>query len=131
MQIFKQREICSMSPATFSLLSFTDKKGNQPSMMLFMLFSPTFSGAPSNSNTLALTPLFSDQTGKKASQCSGSIFTICFPHCLMLDSTHLERKDWGKIGVLLPATCLQLMALTIPCLSSANSYLNQSLTEIW
>lgn len=89
MWIFKQREMCSMSPGIFSLLSFTHRKGDQPSMIL------------NSSNTLALTPLFSDQTGKKASQYSGSIFTICSPRCLMLDSTHLERKDWGKIGLLL------------------------------
>lgn len=77
MRIFRQREMCSMSPATFSLLSFTHRKGEQPSMMLF---SPTFSGAPNSSNTLVLTPLFSDQIGKKVSHYSGSIFTISVSH---------------------------------------------------
>lgn len=55
----------------------------------------------------------------------------CFPCWFILDSTHLKGKDWGKIGLLLSIICLQLMAVTIPGLTSANSYLNQSLTEIW
>lgn len=96
--------MCSIPPATFSLLSFTHRKGDQPSMVLL---SPTLSGAPSSSNTLALTPLFSDQTGKK-------IFPLlwlpfhCLPPCLMSDSTHLERKEWDKKEFLLSVTHLQL-----------------------
>lgn len=71
---------------------------------------PTFSGAPS-------IPTHWPSLHHSLSRL-GESFPVLWLHlhyfscCLMLDSTHLERKDWGKTGLLFPITCLQLMTLT-------------------
>lgn len=86
MGVFKQREMCSMSPATFSPLSFTHRKGDQPSMMLF---SPPSQVLPAFHH-IGLTPPFPEQTG-------GKLPCALAPFALFLMLHHVRfNTSWEK-----------------------------------